>query len=505
MKVLLVSLIGVLIAGCGQNYSFQPSQKNNSNNIIPPPTPEAPSTTGNSVFNLQSTEVNFTQDVFAQNIMSAQFQIVDDFGFTINNLNKNQIVVKENGTPVSQFNLDLQNNNGNKTADIVVVLDVTTSMDPYIDELKRKIGRFVDALSRTNVKARLCLVTFGESTEDMCTRFIEDNPNTGKNENLDDFVNKVSSIITHGGGTQMNENQLRAMIDAAQKTPWGNQAQRVSILITDASFHYAPDNIGEGVNVPTYENTLSTIQNTQMQSFVIAFPSAGYDRPLKGQLSMPRATGGDFYNLGDVVGGLTNMEEIFKSIAAKISQGFVINYVVDHNPNLNPELTLGQRTVTIEITDPLLKGTIKITNISSSLPQGRPKYKNKFKVSDKKIDKASIKVWINNNPVNSNVAVSDEDIEFSQSPDPGSQIKATFLLSNLKENLSYQPSEIKLSFVPKSVEVIANGIKLKSDEFSFSVVGQKLNLELSEKVFESASDKFEIKKRGKLELNYIIK
>ncbi|MBK9292997.1 MAG: VWA domain-containing protein [Oligoflexia bacterium] len=502
MKLVLSLLLVLFVAGCGQNYQFKPTLGNIINNQ--PPIVENPLTSGGFNFTLTANQVSFNQDVFATNTISTQFKITDQFGFPVTTLNKNQIKIKENNIEVGQFDLRLDNSGGNKTADIVVVLDVTTSMDPYIDELKRKIGRFVDALSQTNIKARLCLVTFGESTEDKCLSFVEDIPQTSKNENLEDFINKVSSIVTHGGGTEMNENQLLAMEDAATTTPWGNQAQRVAILITDAAFHYAPDNIGEGQNVPTYNRTLSVIQNAQMQSFIISFPTGGYDRPLKGQAAMPRATGGEFYNLGDIVGGLTDMEEIFRNIAAKISQGFIVDYVVDDNPLLNPELNINQRNIAIEIIDPNLRGTLTLQAVISSLPQGRPHYKKRFKISDKKIDAQSLKVFINSQ-MTQVLSISDTEVEFNQTPTPGSQIFAQYLLSNIKENLNLTPMEVKLNFIPKTVEVFANDKKLNSSEYNFTLNAQMLQIELSDKFFENISHKDEIKKRDKLELKYLIK
>src|SRR5207244_3828213 len=125
-------------------------------------------------------------------------------------------------------------------------------------------------------------------------------------------------------------------------------AERVAVMITDAGFHYAPDNIGEGKNVPTYEHTLNIVKDAKLQTFVISVPKPGYSENLKNLPAFPAATNGQFYDLRKVLNGSTDMAEIFNNIAGRINSRYTLTYVIENNPALDPELAFNQRLLNIE-------------------------------------------------------------------------------------------------------------------------------------------------------------
>ncbi len=514
-------LIAVVGSGCGSyNFKATPvastSQSTPATPVTPPVIPPVPPITpppvppptaviinGAADFPLKTAETAINQNSFPVNTVTAQFQLFDSNGFTVNGIGKSQIKVTDGNQSVSNFTLSSQTVGVNHDADIVVVLDVTTSMDPSIDQVKAKMAGFVAALARSNIKANLCLVMFGETTEQKCTRWVSDDPNTPKNENFDNFMRQVNAITTHGGGNESDENQLPAIESAANDTPWHTGVPRVAILLTDAAFHYAPDNIGEGVGVPTYEHTLAAIENANIQTFIISYPHYGYSQNLKQNPSLAAATGGQFYNLGDVLNNGTDMATIFANIAARISSSYTVTYNIEDNPNLDPELLLSQRNLQISVSDPTIHGNLKMESVVSSLPNGRPKYKNHFPVSVTPIDPSSVSVFENNQPV-SGVSVNGTEITINQTPAAGTLIRVDYLHANLKEDLSLVPITFQSTESLSKISVKVNGHDLLPDYFTFgSSPTGKYVLELKDSFFAvSGTDPWDIKKSGHLKVDY---
>ena len=102
-------------------------------------------------------------------------------------------------------------------ADIVFVLDITSSMQWAIDDLKNGIGKFGDALAKARIDYRLALVTFrdvavsGEKVE--VAEFRPGEVFTG-DEAV--FREKVGTFVASGGGADVPESSLEAVAEATK-------------------------------------------------------------------------------------------------------------------------------------------------------------------------------------------------------------------------------------------------------------------------------------------------
>jgi len=119
-------------------------------------------------------------------------------------------------------------------ADIVFILDVTSSMQWAIDDLKNGIGKFADALAKARIDYRLGLVTFrdvavpGEKVD--VIRFQDEEVFTSDGTV---FRETVGTFRASGGGTDVPESSLEA-VTAATRMPLRKSATKVLLLITDA-------------------------------------------------------------------------------------------------------------------------------------------------------------------------------------------------------------------------------------------------------------------------------
>ncbi len=172
-----------------------------------------------------------------------------DFGMTevggqpLGNLRAENVQVFEDGKLAKI--LDFRGVGQGRPVDIVFVLDVTESMQPYIDAVKQNIIQFAQDLAANNRDYRLGLVTF----EDYVISQYPDCNCEYRNSMTSDvqkFTGWVGTLHAGGGG-DIPEDQLDALAYAAS-FPFRPEAQAIVILVTDAPAHKAgdgPDRVGD--------------------------------------------------------------------------------------------------------------------------------------------------------------------------------------------------------------------------------------------------------------------
>jgi hypothetical protein len=114
-------------------------------------------------------------------------------------------------------------------ADIVILIDSTGSMTPFIDELKEKCVAFSEQLDRQALEHRFALIGFGDVKE---APWLDVHAFTG---DVAAFQNRVSGIARFDGGDPA-ESALDAL-EEALKLPFGDGAIRRFYLVTDAGYH----------------------------------------------------------------------------------------------------------------------------------------------------------------------------------------------------------------------------------------------------------------------------
>src|SRR5580692_5316036 len=164
------------------------------------------------------------------------FGLTDQNGNPVGNLRPDNVKVYEDGKLAKI--LDFRGVGQGRPVDIVFVLDVTESMQPYIDAVKQNVIQFVQDLSANNRDYRLGLVTF----EDYVVSKYPDCNCAYRNSftsNVHEFTDWVSGLHAGGGG-DIPEDQLDALAYAAS-FPFRPKAEGIIIIVTDAPPHHKGD------------------------------------------------------------------------------------------------------------------------------------------------------------------------------------------------------------------------------------------------------------------------
>lgn len=164
------------------------------------------------------------------------FGLTDSNGQPVGNLRVGNVKVFENGQAAKI--LDFRGQGQGRPVDIVFVMDITESMQPYIDAVKQNMITFAQDLQANHRDYRLGLVTFEDyvvSQASDCNCAYRDKLTS----RVDEFTQWVGSLHAGGGG-DIPEDQLDALAYAAS-LPFRPDAQGIIILITDAPDHHAGD------------------------------------------------------------------------------------------------------------------------------------------------------------------------------------------------------------------------------------------------------------------------
>src|SRR6266481_2186781 len=164
------------------------------------------------------------------------FGLTDQNGNPVGNLRPDNVKVFEDGKEAKI--LDFRGVGQGRPVDIVFVLDVTESMQPYIDAVKQNVINFAHDLAGNNRDYRLGLVTFEDY---VISKYPDCNCEyrTQMTSNVQKFITWVGSLHAGGGG-DIPEDQLDALAYASS-FPFRPQAQGIIIIITDAPPHHKSD------------------------------------------------------------------------------------------------------------------------------------------------------------------------------------------------------------------------------------------------------------------------
>jgi len=164
------------------------------------------------------------------------FGLTDQNGQPVGNLTKDDVQVFEDGQPAKI--LYFRGVGQGRPVDIVFVLDITESMQPYIDAVKQNMINFAQDLEQNHRDYRLGLVTFEDY---VVSAYPDCNCEYSKTMTSDaqKFTDWVGTLHAGGGG-DIPEDQLDALAYAAT-LPFRPDAQGIIILITDAPPHVAGD------------------------------------------------------------------------------------------------------------------------------------------------------------------------------------------------------------------------------------------------------------------------
>lgn len=481
--ILSVTTLAMVLSSCSE-VSFAPVESliPDGNIIVSQPdTQEIYS----SFFALKSDQVIINQPVLDQNQTSLTFQVTQNDGRFVNDLRSEDLQIRENGHLVNNYSLQSNFEGTEQAVDIVFALDVTGSMAPTIESAKARILNFIDTSRAQGIHSRMCVLTFGDRTLKHCNRFYNNDSNDPSSladvQALKTEINNLRALqgLDDPGGLDLNENSMRALIDASS-APWADDSQRFVILITDDGFLYSPSNQGDvGALAPFLSQVHAAIQDSEMRVFAVTPSLDGYNQNFRVRESgvwvtypsIVEHSNGEHFLFSDLIAGRITLTTVLDRIVSNVKTTYHLTYIADENQGANPALPIQARNIQIQIPG---SGALNIhvLNKSSNLPNGRAEYKNQWALTEKPLDHNSLQVKINGQEVSGNYRLQSGFIVFDNPPAPGSRIEVKYRHSRVQDALQSTPIVLPADVDPSRVAVYINGIKTRGQEVNFH-----LNLE----------------------------
>ncbi|GIV54839.1 MAG: hypothetical protein KatS3mg039_1357 [Candidatus Kapaibacterium sp.] len=229
---------------------------------------------------------------------------VDTNGDPLDTLRQEDVIVVENGVEKQVLSVAKLSIKERVPVDIVVVLDVTATMQVHINAVRDNIAQFVRSLLARGIDYRLALVLFSDVIEKVYP-FTSD---------VNEFIEWVSRVRAWGGFDE-KENALEALRQAT-KLDYRPSANRVAILITDAPYHQAGEH-GNGRTDLTTQSAIELLQRANVRTFCIApIVLVQYD-------TIAKATRGVMFDIGQ------SFARILNAYSTQLTNLFSITYRTD--------------------------------------------------------------------------------------------------------------------------------------------------------------------------------
>lgn len=178
-------------------------------------------------------------------------------GEPLDTLYADKLFVLENGAERKVISVERLSSRERVPIDFCFAVDITGSMQPYIDAMKSKIYSLSSFLKSNGIDYTFSLVVFGDAIEKV------EQPTTDVNE----FFNWLNRLRAFGGA-DIKENALEAMATATKQIKYRPSANKVLVLLTDAPYHQAGES-GAGTTKYTTESLIKLLQDNEVRMFGI--------------------------------------------------------------------------------------------------------------------------------------------------------------------------------------------------------------------------------------------
>jgi outer membrane protein OmpA-like peptidoglycan-associated protein len=185
--------------------------------------------------------------------------------------------------------------------DFIFTVDVTGTMQAYINGVRDNIERFTRTLLLRGIDYRLGLVLFSDVVEQVYA----------PTDDVAEFLRWISRIWASGGMDE-KENALEALAEAA-RAPFRPAANRVIVLITDAPYHQRGER-GYGRTNFTTDSIITYLRERNVRVFCITRPE------LKEYRRIAEATRGAVYDIQ------LPFSRILDQYAAELTNLWVLTY-----------------------------------------------------------------------------------------------------------------------------------------------------------------------------------
>jgi Ca-activated chloride channel family protein len=218
--------------------------------------------------------------------------------------------------------------------DIMIVLDVTSSMNEEIAGVQQGIQNFAQELKKRKLDAQIGLIAFGDrlfGEEPQILNF-DGSVFTPDSDRFSEQVGSIQQV----NGNDPPESSLDALALAARQ-PFRSHATKVMLLITDAP-PLIPDR-----EIPSLEAATNVLKENQIaQLHLVIQPD---DRATFEQLQLPAP--GETFLIGETAAGRQGFESVLPTIGKAIAETTLKEE--DRQPIVEATLNIGQTALSQKI------------------------------------------------------------------------------------------------------------------------------------------------------------
>ncbi len=236
-------------------------------------------------------------------------------GLPIDSIVAQELTVIENGKPKKVLSVQRISVKERIPIDFIFIIDITGTMQSYINGVKNNIEKFVASLVSRGIDYRLGLVLFSDVVE----------RSYQPTDNVQDFLKWISGVEASGGMDEP-ENALEALAEVG-RMKFRPSANRIAVIITDAPYHQQGGR-GNGRTNYTTETMTEFLKKNETQLFCITPPV------LKQYKVMADATRGSVFDLNQ------QFSKILEMYSTQLTNLFAITYRSDQ-PAIPDSLNVG--------------------------------------------------------------------------------------------------------------------------------------------------------------------
>lgn len=270
----------------------------------------------------------------------------------LDTLKASSLTVMENGVkrPVTRIHkIDVKER---VPVDFMFVIDVTGTMQPFINGVRNNIETFVQNLSKRGIDYQIGLVLYSDVVE----AIYEPTDSVGK------FLSWMSKVQAFGGFDE-KENALQALYDAS-RARFRPAANRVAVLISDAGFHQSGER-GSGRTKFNTESIIQHLNGEKVRVFCIV-PSnlKPYQRLAEGTRGTVFDLNQSFAKILDLYSQrLTNLYTIFYKSDAKVRSDSINVALLDERKKelvkqIIPIVEIGRKIIIENLLFPVASATL---------------------------------------------------------------------------------------------------------------------------------------------------
>lgn len=178
-------------------------------------------------------------------------------GEPLDTLYADKLFVLENGLERKVISVERLTQRERVPIDFCFAVDITGSMQPYIDAIKSKVYTLSTYLKNNGIDYTFSLVVFSDGIDRVYQ------PTTDVTEFLG-WLNMLRAF----GGADIKENALEALSTATKQIKYRPSANKVVVLVTDAPYHQAGET-GAGTTKYTTESIVKLLKDNEVRVFGI--------------------------------------------------------------------------------------------------------------------------------------------------------------------------------------------------------------------------------------------